>query len=235
MTAKSMKAYDEEDWLIISGLQAFVYCRRQWALREIEKQYEENYWTVDGDIFHERVHGGEEIFESRGDCIVVRGMPVHSRVLGLSGQCDVVEFKKAPQGISLRGRDGLYAVCPVEYKRGSPKEGNADALQLAAQAFCLEEMLCCEIGRGYLYYGEKRRRTEIVFTESLRQEVFDACREMHMLFEKRHTPKVRPTSKCRACSLKDICLPALGKSKSASEYIARNLSDTEGSADEKAP
>ena len=78
--------------------------------------------------------------------------------MGVSGECDVVEFHRVREGISLHGKEGFYRVVPIEYKRGKPKEGEEDILQLAAQAFCLEEMLCCEIEYGYLYYGEVRRR-----------------------------------------------------------------------------
>ena len=85
-------------------------------------------------------------------------MPVYSRELGISGECDVVEFHRSQDGITLFGRDGLYEVIPIEYKRGKPKENDVDILQLMAQALCLEEMLCCQISFGYLYYGETRHR-----------------------------------------------------------------------------
>lgn len=34
----SMKEYSEEDYLMISGIQHFVFCRRQWALIHVEWQ-----------------------------------------------------------------------------------------------------------------------------------------------------------------------------------------------------
>lgn len=119
----------------------------------------------------------------------------------------------------LKGREGLWQPYPVEYKRGKPKEGTEDTLQLCGQAMCLEEMLCCEIPRGALYYGEPRRRTEVDFTPELRQEVRALLEEMHALYARGSTPKVKPTKGCNACSLKGLCLPKLMRSKSVSAYL----------------
>lgn len=48
--------YHEEDFLAISGLQHFAFCRRQWALIHIEQQWQENLRTVEGHILHENAH-----------------------------------------------------------------------------------------------------------------------------------------------------------------------------------
>ena len=119
----------------------------------------------------------------------------------------------------LAGREGLWQAYPVEYKRGSPKADSCDALQLCAQAMCLEEMLCCDIPEGALFYGEPRRREPVVFTEELRQEVRELLAQMHDLYSRGHTPKVKPTKSCNACSLKSLCLPKLMRSKSVSAYL----------------
>ena len=184
--------YQDEDFLQLSGLQHFKFCRRQWALIHVEKQWAENYRTTDGAIMHENAHDGS-FTESRGDLVITRDMRVFSRTLGVSGACDVLEFHRGETGIPLKGREGLWQPYPVEYKRGKPKEGTEDALQLCGQAMCLEEMLCCEIPRGALYYGEPRRRTEVDFTPALRQEVRALLEEMHALYVRGSTPKVKPT------------------------------------------
>lgn len=216
--------YAEEDFLQLSGLQHFRFCRRQWALIHIENQWHENYFTVDGSLMHENAHDGEKR-ESRGDLLILRGLPVFSRTLGISGQCDVVEFRRDPDGVPLRGRDGLWKPFPVEYKRGKPKEHSADELQLCAQAMCLEEMLCCDIPQGALFYGEPRRRTVVDFTPELRKDVRDCLAEMHQLYERGYTPKVKPGSMCRACSLKDLCLPSLTRRRSVAEYLNAGKED----------
>ncbi len=214
--------YAQEDFLQLSGLQHFAFCRRQWALIHIEHQWAENLRTVEGDLFHTRAHD-EKQREKRGDILTLRGLSVFSSALGLSGKCDVVEFHTDPAGVPLRGETGLWRPYPVEYKRGSPKTHQADELQLCAQAMCLEEMLCCSILEGSLYYGEARRRTRVPLDESLRQQVRELSKEMHQLYTRGYTPKVKPTRSCNACSLKDLCLPALLRKKPVADYLAQAM------------
>ena len=153
-------AYDEEEYLQLSGLQHFAFCRRQWALIHIEDQWAENERTVEGSFLHERAHD-EQLRERRGDVLVIRGMRLSSERLGVSGACDVVEFRRSPGGVPLHGEEGLYLPYPVEYKRGQPREDRANELQLCAQAMCLEEMLCCDIPQGALYFGQTRHRQTV--------------------------------------------------------------------------
>lgn len=218
--------YEEEDFLQLSGIQHFEFCRRQWALAYIELQWQENVRTVEGKLLHEKAHDPSAA-EKRGDLIISRAMPVHSREIGISGECDVVEFHREAEGITLQGHEGLFQVVPVEYKRGKPKVSDADRLQLAAQALCLEEMLCCRIPFGYMYYGETRHREKVAFDEPLRMKTREIFKEMHQYYDRRYTPKVKWSKSCNACSLRDICLPALGRQKSAAEYIEKKLSEEE--------
>ena len=214
--------YREEDFLHLSGLQHFTFCRRQWALIHIEQQWKENVLTVKGNLFHEKVHDGYST-EKRKNVIISRGMPVHSRVLGISGECDVVEFIRADEGISLPGREGRYIVCPIEYKRGRAKVTDEDRMQLTAQVFCLEEMFLTEISQACLFYGETRRREYVEITEALREECRRLLEEMHQLYARGYTPKVKKAKKCEACSLKEICLPKLERSRNVAQYISGYL------------
>lgn len=214
--------YGEEDYLMLSGIQHFAFCRRQWAMIHIEQQWAENYRTTAGELMHKKAHD-DASFEKRGDLLIIRGMRISSRNLGLSGQCDVVEFHQDENGVSLFGYDGKWKPIPVEYKRGTPKENNADELQLCAQAMCLEEMLQVYVQDGYLYYGENRRRSHVDFTDSLREEVRNAAREMHELFQRGYTPNVKPTKKCKACSLENLCLPKLQKTVKVRDYIEKGI------------
>ena len=216
--------YEENEFLQLSGIQHFAFCRRQWALAYIEMQWQENVRTVEGRLLHEKAHDTTSR-EKRGDLLISRGMPIHSRTLGISGEFDVVEFHREEDGITLQGYEATYKVVPVEYKKGKPKQGNADILQLTAQAMCLEEMLCCDIPFGYLYYGEIRRREKIEFSKEIRKEVCEMFREMHGYFSRQYTPKVRWSKSCNACSLKDICLPVLGKNKSVKNYLDEHLNE----------
>ena len=213
-----------EDCLMISGLQHFRFCRRQWALIHLEQQWAENLRTVEGEFLHERAHN-EQLRERRGDLLTVRGLRVQSLTLGLSGVCDVVEFRQDARGVPLSGKEGQWLPYPVEYKRGVPKQDGCDELQLCAQAMCLEEMLCCEIPEGALYYGEPRRRLCVSLTKELREEVRSDAAQMHALYRRGHTPRVRRTKSCNACSLKELCLPGLQKSGSVRDYLRRHMED----------
>ncbi len=216
--------FEEEEFLALSGLQHFAFCRRQWALIHIENQWAENVRTVEGGLFHQRAHDERER-ERRGDTLILRGLPVFSRILGLSGKCDVTEFHADPSGVPLLGEEGLWRPYPVEYKRGAPKSGNEDKLQLCAQAMCLEEILCCDVPEGALFYGETRRRLNVAFDPELRRTVAALTGEMHQLFHRGHTPKVKPTKACGACSLKEICLPALGRKKPVKDYLSQAMGE----------
>ena len=119
----------------------------------------------------------------------------------------------------MRDYEDLWLPVPVEYKKGQPKDDSEDELQLCAQAMCLEEMLLTEIEKGYLFYGENRRRTEVIFTDALRNEVKNMTEEMHQLYKKSYTPKVKTSKKCNSCSLKNICLPKVQKGKNVAKYI----------------
>ena len=198
--------YQEDDYLMISGIQHFEFCRRQWALIHIEQQWAENVHTVVGELMHKKVHD-PYLQEKRKDVLYVRALPVSSRIMGVSGECDMVEFHKAEDGITLFGHRGLYTVYPVEYKKGKPKESEEDILQLVAQVMCLEEMFSTTISEGALYYGETRRRENITFSQELRDEVKEIFQEMHQYYERGYTPKVKKSKACNSCSLKEICLP----------------------------
>ena len=215
---KSLMEYKEEDFLQLSGLQHFKFCRRRWALIHIENQWEENYRTIDGAILHQNAHD-TEFLESRGDRFITRGVSIYSAELGVSGQCDVLEYHRGNTGIPIAGKDGLWQPFPVEYKRGKPREDTGDALQLCGQAMCLETMLCCDIPEGALYYGEIRRRERVAFTPELRTQVRQMLEQMHDLYQRGYTPKVRPTKSCNACSMKELCLPKLMKNRSVSAYL----------------
>lgn len=85
------------------------------------------------------------------------------------------------------------------------------------------DQLCCSINEGAIYYGETRRRESILFTEDLREKVYQACIEMHQLYEKGYTPKAKMKKGCNACSLKEICVPQLMSTQSVDDYIKESL------------
>ena len=150
-------------------------------------------------------------------------MPVFSRIMGVSGICDIVEFHADESGTLIRTFGGKYTPLPIEYKRGKPKDHDADILQVAAQAMCLEEMLDCTITQGALYYGEIKHRVNIQITEGIKQNVKDMFDEMHQYYERRYTPKVKMGKHCTSCSLKELCMPRLAKTGSVKNYMDQVL------------
>ena len=113
--------YKEEDFLQLSGIQHFEFCRRQWALAYIELQWQENVRTVEGKILHENAHDAS-MKEKRGDLLTVRAMPIHSREMGVSGECDVVEFHKVKDGIHLGDVSNAIEEYAKKHKLGVVKE-----------------------------------------------------------------------------------------------------------------
>ena len=203
--------YQEEDFLPLSGIQHFAFCPRQWGLIHLEQQWQENSLTAQGRAMHEHVHDVFQGYRRKAKSYSC-GIAVHSRRLGIYGVCDLVEFEEGEP-------------IPVEYKRGKPKTHEADVLQLVLQALCLEEMLCCKIDIGFLYYGEIRRRVQMALTTDLREEATKMVLEMHRLYQKRYTPKAKKQKHCQSCSLKDLCLPGLEKAVSAQHYIQKTLAE----------
>lgn len=214
-----MVCNNEENYLMVSGIQHFEFCKRQWALIHIEQQWEENVRTVQGQHVHEKADK-PFIREKRGNKLIVRAMPIKSNELMITGVCDVVEFVNDQRnGVEIQGLEGKYKAYPVEYKRGRPKTHDSDVLQLVAQAMCIEEMLLCTVDTGYIFYNEIKHRVEIEISEDLKNKVKTIVREMHDYYNRRHTPKVKVGSFCKNCSLQKICLPKLMNKQSVKSYI----------------
>ncbi len=217
--------FNEDDLLPLSGLQHLTFCERQWALIHIEGVWAENRLTVEGRHLHEKVH--EAGPEMRDGVRIARGVRLHSLRLGLVGQADVVEFHDCGQE-----KERFSQPVPVEYKRGRPKLDRCDDVQVCAQAMCLEEMLGIPVPRGALYYGQPRRRQEVVLGEALRAETEGLARRMHEMFRAGVTPPARYEPKCDNCSLYDACLPNVAaRRKSTSQYIEGIWRDPDAGAE----
>jgi len=215
--------YSEDDLIPLSALQHILFCERQCALIHIEQIWSENLFTAEGRIMHERVHTADR--ESRGDIRIEFAMSISSLRLGLIGKADVVEFHRKPD--SLKAGSEAWVPFPVEYKRGKPKKDNCDKVQLCAQALCLEEMLNIEVPSGALFYGKKRRRTDVVFDDALRRQTEETAMRLHELIASGRTPKPVYMKKCDSCSLVHLCLPKiLGKKHSVKHYLSGAIQES---------
>lgn len=219
--------YSEEDYLMLSGLQHFFFCKRQWALIHVEQQWNENQATMEGKYIHNKADN-PFIVETRKNIFISRAVPISSKELGVSGVIDVIEYVQSGGGIAIKGREGLWQPNIVEYKRGKPKKDIRDIIQLTAQVLCIEEMFGCNISSSDLYYHEINKRTKVVITEELRKNTKEAAGEMHRIYDQRITPKAESYKNCTLCSLFDICMPRLTKKKiSIANYIEKYAKSVE--------
>jgi len=182
-----------EDALVpVSALQHYLFCPRQCALIHVERIWTEDGATAEGRILHERVDGGRP--DRRGGVRTVRGLMLRSFALGVAGKADAVEFHGSTP-------------YPVEYKRGRPKAHRADAVQLCAQALCLEEMFGLPVPEGALFYGETRKRQPVAFDDELRALTAGVAAATRALIAAARTPPPRFGPGCRRCSLARDCRP----------------------------
>ena len=194
-----MKWEDEEksediELVMISALEHYSYCPRQCALIHLEQTFDENIYTLKGQMAHERVD--QTITRDEDGIRIERGLPLWSRRLGLTGRADVVEFHgNIPY--------------PVEYKQGKRRDWQYEAIQLCAQALCLEEMLDIAVPQGAIYYCSSRVRREIIFDTHLRDTVAQITELVRTQLMSRSVPPAVNDQRCNNCSLIQSCLPSV--------------------------
>ncbi len=198
----------EDKFIQLSALQHYVFCPRQCALIHVDDVWNDNVFTVRGNILHEKVD--TDTYETRGTLKTVRALKIHSFRLGLAGKCDVVEFRQ--------GKDGIE-ILPVEFKAGQPKQNISDEVQLCAQALCLEEMMKTEVKRGAFFYGRIRRRVQIEISEQLRTQTEEIIASVHDIVERKYVPVAKYEKKCNSCSLEDVCVPKAMNERKLKAYL----------------
>ena len=184
----------DDDEVLLSALNHFLYCERRCALIHVEGIFRQNAFTTEGTLHHEEADTPG--YESQPGARVVRALPLFSGELGLSGTADIVEF---------RGRTPF----PVEYKRGKRKQWSNDDVQLCGQALCLEEMFGVEVPAGAIFHAASKRRREVRFTNDVRERTRAAVKAVRELLRQRIVPPARLKPQCDGCSLRPDCLPEL--------------------------
>lgn len=200
--------YTEEDFIMISALQHYVYCPRQCGLIHVDDVWQENLFTTRGNILHEKVD--TDTYETRGNVKTVRGLRIHSFKYGIVGRCDVVEFHENQKG---------KFVLPVEFKSGKPKEDLSDKVQLCAQVLCLEEMLNTKITQGAFFYGKIRRRNVVEIDDELRSQTENIITSVREIISSKKIPFAEYAAKCRNCSLQSVCQPKAMNNRKLKNYI----------------
>jgi len=181
-----------DDFIFLSALNQYDYCPRRCYYIFVENVFVDNEHTVEGSLLHARADSGET--STRQDALQLRSVYLYSHALGISGKADVIEEKGGE-------------IYPIEHKKGHKGKWTNDALQLCAQALCLEEMTNRTVAKGYVYYAATGRRQEIIFTPELRQQTLDTIAAVRRLIESGERPPNPYTPRCKGCSLYDICLP----------------------------
>jgi len=201
-------ADDEPLTLMISALQHYAFCPRQFALIHVEQAWADNRFTAEGTLLHTRVDSGSA--EQRKTIRFERGVMVKSKAFGLTGKMDLLEI--------ISGDPQTFF--PVEYKRGKPKVHDWDRIQLCAQGLCLEEMRNVKVEEGAIWYWEARKRETVRFDAALREATITAIIGARKILAMGVTPS--PTSdvkRCRACSLKDLCEPQVFRKDLTAQYM----------------
>jgi CRISPR-associated exonuclease Cas4 len=194
-----MKEFLEDELVPISALSHACYCERRFALIHLEQQWEENRFTAEGRVLHERVDA--EHHESRRLFKQEYGMAVRSLQHGLIGKCDLVELWYSKDW-------SVEKVSPVEFKRGRKKADDTDRVQLCAQVLCLEEMFGIAIEGGQFYYLQEHRRTNETVDASLREKTTALIERIMKIRETGETSMAKyEKRKCDNCSMIDWCMP----------------------------
>lgn len=217
--------YNEDEYLMLSGIQHYYFCKRQWSLIHVEQQWEDNKWTAEGQLVHKNTDN-PYLKESRGNRFISRAIPISSPSLGLAGILDVVEFVQRKQGITIPGKSGLWWPEIIEFKRGKEKKDNRDIVQLAAQVICLEEKFNITIDYAFLYYKQNNKKLKVYISNEIRSEVKLISDIMHESFKNKVTLPAETYKNCKECSLYDICMPRLTKKPtSISNYMNNHLDE----------
>lgn len=199
---------DDLEPIMVSALNHYLYCPRRCALVHVEQVWDENLYTMRGRATHENVDiESSHMLES---IRYERALPIWSKRLNLVGKADLVEFH------------GVIPY-PVEYKSGRRKEFQNDYLQVCAQAICLEEMLKVTVEKGAIFWHASRERKEVVFTETMRNQVEEVASAIHKMMAERFVPPPVNDKRCRDCSLKESCLPEAIHNKTRHHSLAKRL------------
>ena len=219
--------YEDDQMLMLSGIQHYMFCPRQWALIHIEQQWADNRLTAEGQLLHHHVDN-PAYRRKNGDTIILRSVHIASHILGLYGISDAIELLPAesPEDAITHSRyAGYWRPYPVEYKRGHRKLNECDEVQLCAQASCLEEMCGIHIPEAALFYHETRHREVVRMNESLRRLTHELSEAMHRTFNSGVTPKAEEHRRCRNCSLLEICTPQLSQKTTVAHYLKKMLNE----------
>lgn len=217
--------YDPDDYLMLSGIQHYVFCPHQWAMIYIEQKWDDNRLTSEGQIMHNNVDN-PAYRQKNGDLITLRRVSIASRNLGLYGFCDAVELMPSAtseKSVIHPSYPGYWRMHPIEYKHGRPKPDLRDKVQVVAQALCLEEMYDTIIPEGSIYYGDNKSRITFEIDKEIRAYTIERAIEIHRFFDTGNVPPPIYKRHCHNCSLFNECMPKTPSHNVVKNYLKANL------------
>ena len=212
MVEESHPSWSDDDLIMISALQHYSYCPRQYALIHQEQTFDENVYTLRGRAVHKQVDEPEH--EVAHGVRVERALALWSHKLGLTGRADVVEFRGA-------------TAYPVEYKHGPRRQREHDDLQLCAQGLCLEEMTGQEVPEGAIFHHSSRRRRVVHYTPALRKQVEQTVAAIRQIMAAPTLPPAVNDARCKHCSLQTACLPSVVSARTRQQTVQAALFTTD--------
>lgn len=186
----------DADFIPIAALNQYAYCPHRCWRMFCAGEFVDNQYTLEGTGLHDRVHtlGSNH----RATIWQVRAIWLKSDRYGLIGKSDLIEET-----------DGQ--LCPIEYKRGQRGDFDNDALQVCAQALCLEDMTGKPVTQGYVYYAHSHQRQPVPITPELRENAIATIQAVRTLLTTGTMPSPVHTKRCRGCSLYRQCMPQATK------------------------
>lgn len=215
------------DAVNIREIQHYLYCPHRWGLIEIGDVWAENYYVVKADLLHKRVHNPDKAYTSASKKVFT-SVPVWNDDINIFGVTDVIELKKDKNGVSVDGSDEKYKLTIVEYKPTKPKSCDFnfdDAMQVFAQKLCVDSVFGCDCD-SVIYYSDVKKRVDLTFDDyvymNTLKSILDTINERK---KSGQIPPIKKGQKCDGCSMKDLCMPKIKKTKS----IRNRIYETVGS------
>lgn len=205
--------------IAIRSIQHYMYCPHRWGLLEIDKAWVENAFVTKANLMHNRVHDPDRKYISKRKKIYT-SVPVYNDLeeYNLYGVTDCLELAKDKKGVPISGSEELYNICIVEYKPTKPKNKEyheEDLMQVFAQKICVDYVFGSDCD-GILYYADVKKRIKLPLKENFEvynQQLKELLREMRGNFEQGVIPPIPKGQKCCGCSMKDLCMPSVKKTR----------------------
>lgn len=218
--------------IAIRSIQHYMYCPHRWGLLEIDRAWAENAFVTKANLMHDRVHNPDKNYIARGKKVFT-SVQVYNDLAPyhLYGVTDCLELTPDEQGISVAGTKGKYNICIVEYKPTKPKEKEyheEDLMQVFAQKLCVDYVFGSDC-EAILYYADVKKRIQVPVKENF--ETYDCqlrtlLSEMRYFLERGIIPPIRKGQKCSGCSMRDLCMPSMKRSRDFRSEI-RKIQETE--------